>query len=146
MIKMKKGILFLLFIFCFWNCNSEEGLDCFKKQGNVIIQTIEVENFTKITISKGIELFVKQSNEQSVKVKMGENLIGDILFEIIDNELKITDKNGCELLRNYHPAQVFIETPVLEKIYSASQYSIHSEGVLTFPELILESGIQNDTP
>src|SRR5690606_14853908 len=102
--------------------------------------------FSKINISEGIELVVKESAEQTVKVTMGENLINDIKFEVIDGELKITNENGCEMLRNYHSAKVYVTTPVLEKIYSSSQFSIQSDGILTFPELTLESGIIEDTP
>src|SRR5690606_5962424 len=72
--------------------------------------------------------------------------INDIKFEVIDGELKITNENGCEMLRNYHSAKVYVTTPVLEKIYSSSQFSIQSDGILTFPELTLESGIIEDTP
>lgn len=141
-----KNIVFIFLSFLILNCNSEGGPDCFKSQGDLETQEISVEEFSKINISKGIELVVKEDLEQTVKVTMGENLINDIQFEVIDGELKITNENGCEMLRNYHSAKVYITTPVLEKIYSASQYSIQSDGVLRFPELTLESGIIEDTP
>lgn len=139
-------LFFLLFIFCLGGCELQDVSDCFKKQGDKITLEVELDGFSKISISKGIELFIKQAEKQEIKVKTGENFIKDIKFEIIDNELRITDKNACEMLRNYHATQVFIETPVLEKVYSASQYSVHSKGVLTFPNLILESGLHEDTP
>ncbi|MBA5629056.1 head GIN domain-containing protein [Moheibacter lacus] len=141
-----KNIVFIFLSFLILNCNSEGGPDCLKSQGDLETQEISVEEFSKINISKGIELVVKEDLEQTVKVTMGENLINDIQFEVIDGELKITNENGCEMLRNYHSAKVYITTPVLEKIYSASQYSIQSDGVLRFPELTLESGIIEDTP
>ena len=141
-----KNIVFIFLSFLILNCNSEGGPDCLKSQGDLETQEISVEEFSKINISKGIELVVKEDLEQTVKVTMGENLINDIQFEVIDGELKITNENGCEMLRNYHSAKVYVSTPVLEKIYSASQYSIQSDGVLRFPELTLESGIIEDTP
>lgn len=129
------------------SCNSEEGSDCFKKQGEQITEIIPLENFSKINISKGIELTVKESDEQKVTVTAGKNLIHDINFEVINGELFVTDKNGCDMFRNVSIAKVHISTPFLEKIYSASQFSIHSEGILRFPDLILESGIvSEDSP
>lgn len=136
---------------CFWmilmvlGCNSENGSDCFKKQGQLINQQIAVDSFSKITISEGIELVVSESVEQKVELRAGKNFVNDIHFEVIEGELKISNQSGCGMLRNYHAAQIFITTPFLEKIYSSSQYSIKSEGVLTFPILTLESGITTDT-
>src|SRR5690606_16431407 len=114
--KLKQlGCIILSFLIL--SCNSEDGTDCFKKQGDEISKQIEVEEFNKINISEGIELIVKESEEQSVKLTMGKNLINDIKFEVIDGELKITNENGCEMFRNYHPAKVYVETPNLTKIY-----------------------------
>lgn len=141
-----KKILYLFVFILILGCDSENGPDCFKKQGDLETQEISVESFSRIHISEGIELIVKQSDEQSVKLTMGKNLINDIEFEVIDNELKINNLNGCEILRNTHIAKVYVTTPILEKIYSRSQHSIKSDGVLTFPDLTLESGIIEDTP
>lgn len=141
-----KFYLYLIFSILISGCNSEDGSDCFKAEGELETREIPVGEFSKINISTGIELVVKESEEQLVRVTMGKNLINDIQFEVMDGELKITNENGCEMLRNYHSAKVFVSTPVLEKIYSSSQYSIQSDGILTFPELTLESGIIEDTP
>ncbi len=141
-----KKLLFVLVLILNLGCDSENGPDCFKSEGDLEVQEISVGEFSKINISTGIELVVKESDTQTVKVTMGKNLINDIKFEVIDGELKITNENGCEMLRNYHSAKIYVTTPVLEKIYSSSQYSIKSDGILTFPELTLESGIIEDTP
>jgi len=141
-----KKIFLLSFVLLILSCNSENGIGCFKKQGPLQSKELSVENFSKINISHGIELIVKQSEEQSIQLTAGKNLINNIKFEVIDSELKITDENGCEMLRNYHPAKVYITTPVLEKIYSISQYSVRSDGVLTFPKLHLETGISKEGP
>ena len=137
--------IFWVMILMVLGCNSENGMDCFKKQGQLISQQILVDTFSKISISEGIELVVTESTEQVVELRVGKNFVDDILFEVSEGELKITNKSGCGMLRNYHAARVFISTPVLERIYSSSQYTIKSEGVLTFPSLTLTSGITADT-
>jgi hypothetical protein len=141
---MKK--LSIIWVFLILLSCSEEGKDCFKSEGDLVSQEISVETFSKITISKGIDLVVKEGPEQIVFVEAGKNLIQDIEFQVLDGDLSILNKNGCEMLRNYHSAKVYVTTPILEKIYSSSQYSIKSDGILTFPELTLESGIISDTP
>lgn len=140
-----KFYLYIILSVLILGCNSEEGPDCFKKQGKQITKQIETEPFDKINISEGIELIIKQSEEQKVKITAGENLISDISVEVTGGELKIKDENGCGILRNTGIAKVFVSTPVLEKIYSASQFTIRSEGILTFPQLTLESGNEEET-
>lgn len=143
---MKFYLYIILSVFIL-NCNSEEGSDCFKKQGEQMTELISVESFSKINISKGIELIVKEADEQKITVTAGKNLIHDVDFEVVDGELFVTDKNGCDMFRNVSIAKVHVSTPFLEKIYSASQFSIHSDGVLRFPDLMLESGIvSEDSP
>lgn len=139
-----KFYIYLIFSVFILGCNSEDGPDCFKKQGEQITETISVEHFSKINISEGIELIVSQGEEQLVQITAGKNLINDISFEVIDGELFIKDKNGCQMFRNISIAKVYISTPTLEKIYSGSQFSVHSEGVLRFPDLTLESGIVSE--
>src|SRR5699024_9817858 len=124
----------------------DSEIDCFKKQGRIITDVVEVEEFSKISISKGIELHLKQAEEYEIRVEAGKNFIDDIEFFVEEEELFIKSNSNCQLLRNYHPAKVFVSTPKLENIYSSSQYNISSEGVLTFPKLQLQSGLVSETP
>lgn len=144
---MKKNWFFILMIFLLLSsCNTDSGIDCFKKQGKIISKTVEVEDFSKINTSKGIELTIKHAEEYEISVKAGKNLIDNIDFSVEEGELFIEDHSSCQMLRNYHPAKVFISTPYLENLYSSSQYNIYSEGVLNFPELQLQSGLVSETP
>lgn len=140
---MKKNFLLIipLLLIC---CNSESGSDCFKKQGDLQTEQIATEYFTKIDISTGIELVVEQSDSLSVTLEAGKNLIGDIDFEVADGELRVVNRNGCGILRNYHPARVYVKLPELVKIHSGSQYPVRSQGILGFDELLLESGVTVD--
>ena len=136
-----KKILVLWFSVFLISCNSDSEIDCFKKQGDVIEKFAETDYFDKIHIGLNIELIVSQSDETKIKVEYGKNLIDNVHFEVENYELKITNKSNCSMLRNYHPAKVFVSIPNLVKIHSGSQYSVKSAGVLKFPSLLLESGI-----
>lgn len=136
------GLLFLMI-----GCNFEEGPDCLKKEGTPITQEIFTGPFTKIHIDQGIELTIEESEEQSVKITAGRNLINDVKIEVINGELFAKDQNGCGILRNTFTAKLHVSVPDLEKIYSASQFSVRSAGILNFPHLELESGIiMEDSP
>ncbi|HLS29390.1 MAG TPA: DUF2807 domain-containing protein [Flavobacteriaceae bacterium] len=126
-------------------CNMESGLDCFKKQGEIITESVKVDSFSKVNISPGIELIVKQTETQSVKIEVGKNFRNDITWEVIDQELILEDESNCQMLRNYHPTKVYVNTPDLNSIYSSSQYNISSDGILRFPELRMESGLSEET-
>lgn len=136
-----KNYLYLIISVLIFACNGEDGPDCFKKQGKQITKQIELEHFSKINISEGIELIVSESNEQKVTLTAGENLINDIDFHVNEGELFIRDENGCGMLRNISVAKIHVAVPLLEKIYSSSQFSVRSEGILHFPQITLESGI-----
>lgn len=136
-----KNLFLISFILFAISCNSDSDIDCFKKQGDLTEKQISTDDFHKIHISLGIELIVSQSENYAIKVEYGKNLIDNIRFEVIDGELKIRNESNCEMLRNYHPAKVFVQTPVLDKIHSGSQYPVKSAGILKFPELMLEAGI-----
>lgn len=137
---MKKSFFLFLMLFVI-SCNSDNGLDCFKKQGRQVEKQISTAVFQKIKISLGIELLVSQADQYAIRVEYGENFIDNIEFEVVDGELRINNNSNCEMLRNYHPAKVYVQTPELEKIHSGSQYPVKSSNVLKFPELMLEAGI-----
>lgn len=141
---MKVFKFLIVFIFLL-NCNSEQGSDCFTKQGKAKTEMIFIETFEEIHIGEGIALILEESENQSIELTYGENFIQNIQFEVIDGILKIENKSSCGVLRNYHAAEVFIRLPNLKKIYSASQYSVKSKGILRFPDLLLESGIVKET-
>lgn len=123
-------------------CGADSQMDCFKKQGELKTKQISTGEFSQINISTGIELYVAQSDEYSVKIEAGKNFIDDVDFETDgEGELKISNKSSCKLLRNYHSAKIYVTAPDLKKIHSGSQYPVRSQGVLKFPELELEAGV-----
>lgn len=144
-VLLKFSMLLLATVIVMQACNMESGSDCFKKRGEVITASIEVDSFSKVNISPGIELIVKQTETQSVKIEVGKNFRNDITWEVIEEELFLKDESNCQMLRNYHPTKVYVNTPDLNTIYSASQYNISSDGILRFPELRMESGLSEET-
>lgn len=141
---MKYLNYFLIFIFLL-NCNSEDGSDCFTKQGKIQTKEIFASDFDEIHIGEGIELILEESNQSMIELTYGKNFIQNVHFDVVDGTLKIENKTSCSVLRNYHAAKVFIRLSELKKVHSASQYSVKSKGILRFPHLELESGIDKET-
>ncbi len=126
-------------------CNSDSALECFRTAGDAVEYDMGVTDFNTIHISAGIELVIKEGAEQRITVHTGENLKEYITTEVIEGELFITNSNNCNWTRDYNSTTVYVTTPHLEKIYSASQFAVKSDGVLTFPSLFLQSGLFNET-
>lgn len=126
-------------------CNSENAPECFRKAGSEVSYDVAVSAFNSIHISPGIELVVKQGDVAQVTVTTGENLKEFISATVTDGKLMITNANNCNWTRDYNSTTVHVTTPVLERIYSASQFAVRSDGVLEFPVLSLQSGMFSET-
>jgi len=142
---MKK--LMIIFVLALFSCNSEDANDCFQTAGNIIEKDIEVGSFQRILVNRDITLFIVEGSEYKVTIETGVNLINDVSARVIGDRLVLTDNNTCNWVREYGITKITVTTPTLREIRSSSQYTIHSEGILAFPNLTLISeDFNEDTP
>lgn len=140
--KQKFNIVVLLFIaLAIISCNSEDAPDCFKSAGATIAYDVVAGDFTGINISEGLEVEITEGTATKVTIETGEYVRGDISAEVIDNTLYLRNSSSCNWVRDYNTTKVYITTPQLETIYSASQFSVRSRGIVNFPTLKLQSGL-----
>ncbi|MGR7812371.1 head GIN domain-containing protein [Lacinutrix undariae] len=135
---MKKiiGLFILVLVFA---CDSEDANDCFQTTGHNVQQEFLVENFEKILVNRGVELFIEQGDTYTVIVESGENLINDVDVIVVGNQLEITDNNTCNFVRDYAVTKVYVTAPNIKTIRSSTQYEISSIGVLNYNNLSLIS-------
>ena len=142
---MKKIVyVVLLLVFA---CNSEDTIDCFQSSGDIIQQEISTSSFERIFVNRDIELIIKDAPNHKVTIETGENLINDVIAEVVDNQLILTDNNTCNYVRDYGITKIYIEAPNLTEIRTSTQYDISSDGTLNYNNLNLYSedfDIQND--
>jgi hypothetical protein len=138
-------MLFSLMLLMALGCTDDTMPECFRTAGNVVEYDVPVDAFTSIKISEGIELVITQGDEQRVTVKTPENFKPEIKAETINGELQLTNSTSCNWVRDYNLTTIYIITPVLESIYSASQFDVESSGILAFPSLKLSSGLYSKT-
>jgi len=134
-----KKIIYILIVVLIFACNSEDASDCFQTEGDIIQQEVVVNSFKKILVNRDIELIVKEDSEYKVIIETGENLLNDVLATVVDNELQLTDNNGCNYVRDYGITKVYVTAPNITEIRNSSQYEVSSEGILTYPDLTLIS-------
>jgi len=134
-----KKIIYILSLFLIVACNSEDALDCFQTEGNIVQQEVVVGSFEKIVVNRDIELIIKEGQEYTVTIETGENLLNDVLATVVDNELQLSDYNSCNYVRDYGITKVYVTAPNITEIRNSSQYEVSSNGVLTYSNLTLIS-------
>ncbi len=134
-----KKLIYILSVIVLLSCDSENAPDCFQNAGNIIQKEITVDQFSKITVYKNVELFIEQGATQKIILETGENLASDIQVFVENGRLVLKDNNGCNLTRDYGITKVYITTPNLTEVRNSSTLDVHSVGVLNFPELKLLS-------
>ena len=120
-------------------CNSENASDCFKTTGKIFNLEVNVPSFDKIIVNRDIELIIKEGTEQKVVIEAGKNLLNDIEASVLDGRLVLTNNNSCNYLRDYSKTKVFVTSSNITEIRSSTQYDVSSDGVLTYPSLIVLS-------
>ncbi|MCM4169442.1 hypothetical protein KCTC52924_00477 [Arenibacter antarcticus] len=127
-----------------WNCNSENASDCFQNAGSITKETVEVPEFTKITVYENVQLTIKQGATTKVEVETGKYLRNDVSVTVEEGRLLLRDTNSCNFTRKYGITHVYVTVPNLTEVRSSTGMAIKSDGVLAFPNLELISESFND--
>jgi hypothetical protein len=136
---MKKIGVLIVMIFCLVSCDTEDGWDCTQTAGALIQRTIEVDTFNKILVNRDVELILKQGDDFEVIVETGEHLISDVTVRVINNRLELSDDNSCNYVRDYGITKIYVTAPDIKEIRNSSQFEVRSDGVLSYPSLLLIS-------
>jgi hypothetical protein len=137
-------IVYLVFVFIFLACDSENGSDCFKKEGTIVQREIDLDLFTKIIVYPRVQLFIEKGDIQKVIIESGENLINDVYASVDGGLLSLIDNNSCNFIRDYNITKVYVTSPNITEIRNSSDLEVNSIGVLTYPELKLISEDYNN--
>ena len=128
----------IIFLLLFLSCDKENSNDCLQASGEIIQKEIIVENFDKILVNKRVELIISEG-PQKVIIETGENLISDVLVEVIDGELILSNYNSCNFFREYNLTKIHVTSPNLTTIRNASEHKVSSKGIITYPSIYLIS-------
>ena len=118
--------------------------ECLRAAGDRVRETVEVSEFSAITVFDDIELVVMQGTPQRVEIETGANLRPDIHAEVQDGTLRLRNGNGCNLFREYGLTTVYVTVPDLRILRSSTGLPVRSQGVLGFEDLQLISESFND--
>lgn len=144
--KLMRLLFVLICMTAITGCTDDAMPECFRTAGDTVEYDVTVGAFESIKISEGIELVITQGDEQRITIKTAENFKPEIKAQTVNGELQLTNNTSCNWVRDYNLTTVYVTTPNLESIYSASQFDVKSSGVLDFPTLKLQSGLYGKTP
>lgn len=137
---MKKIVLNIVVCCCMvlaTSCGISE--DCFKGNGNQVIQLFPLENFTKIKVYDGVGLVIKEGANYEVKVITSDNILDNLEVKLEGNTLVVKDNSTCNIARDYGLTTVYVTAPNITEIHSKTDQDIRSDGVLNYSDLKLIS-------
>ena len=132
-------VLFILSLFVLISCGSDSSLDCFQNTGDIVEKEYTVKPFKRIIVFKRVQLIIAHGDVQSVRVETGDNLFNEIQVRVEDSILLVSNRNSCNLAREYGITKLYVTSPNIEEIRNSSALTVKSEGVLRFPRLALIS-------
>ena len=107
--------------------------ECIQNSGSITTRAVSVAAFENIYVNSGIALVIKEGPEFSVTVEAGANIIDDVEALVSDGNLILTEKTGCNWVRTYAVATVYVTAPNIVEIISNTEMDIKSDGVLHYP-------------
>lgn len=106
-----------------------EGLNSVSGNRNVVTETRNIrENFDRIKVGQGIELYITQDSKTSLVVTADENLQRLIRTEVKDGVLKIYSKRN---IRRAKSKKVYLSAPTINGIKATSGSDVVTENIIT---------------
>ncbi|MEM7108449.1 MAG: head GIN domain-containing protein [Bacteroidota bacterium] len=135
---MRKAF-FMVVIAIHLGCNDPDAPDCLKSAGDLITFAAELGTFNAIEVNDEFIVTLKTGSEHSISITTGKNLLPNIAFNIVDDQLVLSDENSCSWVREYNFPEVVITAPELTRIRQNGGGIITSNDSVTFSELTLIS-------
>ena len=132
-------ILAMLMLSCDFGINIGPGVS---GNGNVVTDQRPLnESFNAIKVSRGMDVYLTQSDHQSIEVEADENLQEIIVTEVRNNVLEIyADEN----IRSSKSRKVYVNFKSVERISSSSGSDVYSTNTITANSLELSTSSGSD--
>ncbi|QIA06730.1 head GIN domain-containing protein [Draconibacterium halophilum] len=104
--------------------------------GNVTTEERDLEDFTEINVSRGMNVYVTMGSDYKVVVEADENLHNSIVTELHGEELRI---KAIDKIRKAKSKKVFVTLPKLEATKASSGSNVFSENILNVRDIDLSA-------
>lgn len=106
-------------------------LDSLTGSGSTITVERAVRNFNKVSVSDGINLFIKQGSSNILTIKAEDNLVPRIGTRVIFGKLMIGFTGFSFIARSTRPINVYVEAEELKDIELSGEASIKCDDLKT---------------
>lgn len=130
----------LLLSACNANINLGDGID---GNGNVTTQTRNVENnFSKVDVSRGLNVTIEQATTYFVEVEADENLQDHITTRVENGTLFITTDENIDEAK---AKNIRVKLPTLTAVESTSGSSVSTNGIVKGTDISIETTSGSET-
>src|SRR5664279_4580790 len=104
--------------------------------GNVVTKERKTDSFTGLKVSSGIDVYLKQGNNESVSVEADENLHEYILTEVRNGVLNVYSEYN---IRNAEKKRVIVTMKEVNSIKTTSAGDVYGESPINTDRLELSA-------
>ena len=109
--------------------------------GNVVTDDREIDDFTGLKVSSGIDVIIRQGKEVSLELEADDNLHDAIITRVVDNTLRIyTEKN----IRRARSKKVYLVYTDINSIRISSAGDVKGENTLETEHLDIDLSSAGD--
>jgi citrate lyase gamma subunit len=109
--------------------------------GNVVTKERKTDSFTGIKVSSGIDVYLKQGNNEAVSVEADENLHEYILTEVRNGVLNVYSEYN---IRDAQRKRVYVTIKEVNSINTTSAGDVYGEGPINADKLELSASSAGD--
>lgn len=92
----------IVFIVCLFNaCNREQAPDCFQTAGKETTIRRDIADFNSIELRDYLQIELCDSTEKFIEITGPQNLLPDILTDVDNEVLRISNSNTCNFVRSF---------------------------------------------
>jgi hypothetical protein len=133
---MKKAVILLTTIFVSVILGSCIFTGSIEGNGKVVEETRDLGDFDKISVTRGMNVYISQGSNQKVVVKADENLLDVIETSVSDGTLKVSCNRA---IRKAESNKVLVTVPNIDLLRTTAGSNVFAEDTLNLKTLEIKS-------
>src|SRR5450759_4758949 len=139
--KTFRSFTVAIIILAISSCTHAQYWKSVRGHGHVITKERKTDSFTGIKVSSGIDVYLKQGNNESVSVEADENLHEYILTEVRNGVLNVYSEYN---IRDAEKKRVYVTIKEVNSIKTTSAGDVFGESLINSDRLELSASSAGD--
>jgi hypothetical protein len=112
-IPMALRVIIAMLVFFFAGCKKEQLDDCITSTGPIRTEQRTLAGFHTVDLSDRIDLVLDHMPVSTVEIEGGRNLLDQVVTEVRDGVLYVSNENRCNWVRSFKP-RISVKVPIEE--------------------------------